>query len=209
MKNPFDKPTGLFTLGSMKQTAKISAKDRIMEAARDLFYRQGYNATGVQQIIDQAGVSKGAFYGHFKTKDDLGVAYLRQRNHDEITGLKEAVSQIRNPENRFIQFFDIMQDWMESSNYRGCAFANMSAEVPDCTSPIRKEAKFHYESFRSLIRDMAEDLIKSDSKYSSLKAEELADDAMMLIVGAVTNSGIYQDSWPWKQAKQQIKKLLN
>ena len=55
---------------------------------------------------------------------------------------------------------------------------------------------------------MAQDLIKADDKFENKNLQELTDNAMMIIVGAITNSGIYQDNWPWIHAKKQIRAML-
>lgn len=185
-----------------------TAKDRIIEVATGLFYKQGYNATGIQQIIDEAGVSKGTFYTHFKTKDELGVAYMRNRNVMEITELKEMLSKFRDPRQKYLKFNDLMKEWMVSTEFRGCAFANMAAEVTDLTSPIRKEAKYHYESFRAVIRDMVGDLLKSDPKYKKLDENYVTDQYMLIQIGALTNAEIYQDTWPYEQAAKSIRVLI-
>ena len=109
---------------------------------------------------------------------------------------------------RYFHFNEMMQEWMIESKYRGCAFANMAAEVTDGKSQIRKEAKLHYEGFRAVIRDMVEELIKSDVKYKSLDPAYTADQFMMIQIGALTNAEIYQDAWPYDHSKKAIKKLL-
>lgn len=185
-----------------------TGKEAIIAVATDLFYRQGYNATGIQQIIDAAGVSKGTFYTHFKSKDELGVAYLQRMSKNEITHLKQVLSKIKDPYTKYFQFNDIMREWMISTNYRGCAFANMSAEVTDGKSPIRKEAKFHYEAFRAIIRDMVEDFVKSDPKYKALDKQYVADQYMTTMIGALMNAEIYQDTWPYEHAQKAIKTLV-
>lgn len=185
-----------------------TAKERIIEVAADLFYRQGYNATGIQQIIDEAGVSKGSFYTHFKTKDDLGLEYLRAMSSRELAHLKDVLSDIKDPYTKYIQFNQIMKEWMVSTEYRGCAFANMSAEVTDMHSPIRKEAKYHYEGFRAIIKDMVEDLLKSDPKYKNIDASFAVNQYMIIAIGALLNAEIYQDAWPYDHADKAIRKLI-
>ena len=185
-----------------------TAKGKILEVASDLFYRQGYNATGVQQIIDLAGVSKGTFYTHFKSKDDLGLAYMRKRDSDEMSYLKQTLQEIKDPYETYIQFNNIMKEWMKSSGYRGCAFSNMTAEVPDGKSPIRKEAKYHYEGFRAIIKDMVKELLDSDMKYKDLDLQYIADQFMIIQIGALTNAEIYQDAWPYDHAEKAILLLI-
>jgi hypothetical protein len=57
-----------------------SKRDELLEIASRLFYEQGYHRTGVKQIIDEAGIAKGTFYSHFKSKEDLAVAWLKLRH---------------------------------------------------------------------------------------------------------------------------------
>ena len=59
-----------------KQKQK-SAKDRILEKAQDLFYTQGFQNTGINQIIEESGTAKASFYQYFKSKDDLALSYLK------------------------------------------------------------------------------------------------------------------------------------
>ena len=59
---------------------KLGVKDRIVETASDLFYHNGYNQTGINQIIAEAGVAKASMYQHYRSKEDIAVAYLRKRH---------------------------------------------------------------------------------------------------------------------------------
>ena len=185
-----------------------SARETILQKASELFYRQGYNATGIQQIIDEAGISKGAFYTHFKTKNDLGLAYLQKRHTDDINAIKEQLVKFRTPYEKYINFGKMMKEWFKANNLRGCAFAHMNAEITDAASPIRKEAKYHYEAFRALIRDIVGDLTQSEKKFAHLNVERLTDDFMLIMVGALTNSEIYLDVWPFERATAAVKALL-
>jgi len=191
----------------MKQN-KLSTKDKILKVASELFYRQGFNATGVQQIIDEAKVSKGAFYSHFKTKDELGLLYLRSRSEEEMTHLRALLAGVADPRERYLQFTPLMKDWVKSEDFRGCAFSNMAAEVPDGTSPIRKEAKHHYEEFRVIIKEMIEQLFDSDQKYQKLDLQFVSDQFMMIQIGALTNAEIFQDVWPFEHAEKAARLLI-
>lgn len=66
-----DRPVVFNMALEMKETA--SKRDELIEIASKLFYQQGYQATGIKQIIDEAGIAKGTFYSHFKSKEELGL----------------------------------------------------------------------------------------------------------------------------------------
>src|SRR5215469_1803246 len=57
-------------------------RDKILATAADLFYQQGIRAVGVDLIVEQAGVAKTSLYRHFRTKDDLVVAFLQRMDHE-------------------------------------------------------------------------------------------------------------------------------
>ncbi len=188
---------------------RTSTKDKILHTACELFYAQGYNATGIQQIIDQAGVSKGAFYSHFKTKDELGLEYLKSRSEEELEHLRAFLSEIDDPKERYLQFTPMIKEWVKSTDYRGCAFANMSAEVPNGQSPIRAEAKHHYEEFRTIIKEMIRDLLASDPALKSLDLQYITDQFLMIQIGAIANAEIFQEIWPFEHAEKAVRLLIN
>lgn len=196
-------------MNSKERSANLPpTKLKILKVATELFYRQGYNATGVQQIISEAEVSKGTFYNYFKSKDELGLLYLETRSDEEMEQLKSMLLESDDPYQRYLMFTPAMKKWMEESNYRGCAFSNMAAEVPDGNSPLRKAAKHHYKEFLEIIEDMIKDLLASDKKYSMLNLRYVTDQFMMIQVGALTNCEIFQDVWPYEHAEKAVRVLI-
>jgi AcrR family transcriptional regulator len=85
-----------------------TARDRILNTAADLFYRNGYRATGINEVIAKAEVAKATFYAHFPTKDDLCLAYLKDRNSREAGEIMDFVNSKRTPLTRFYAVMDSM-----------------------------------------------------------------------------------------------------
>lgn len=73
----------------MKNGNSRNARERILDTAFDLFYRQGYFQTGINQIIEEAGVAKATFYNNFRSKEELCTEYLRERDKVEIELTRE------------------------------------------------------------------------------------------------------------------------
>ncbi len=193
-----------------KSRTDIAPRERILETAADLFFHQGFRATGVNEVIAKSGVAKATFYNHFPTKDDLCLAYLRDRNTSEFEAISAFVHDHDTPQERFLAVMESVQPWLEANNLRGCAFLNMVAEVPDPRNLLRKEGLQHYESLRRLIRSLAEDLIDSDAtKYANFNAQVLADDYLVILGGAIAMTEIYHDIWPVNQGVKLIKRLVN
>ncbi|WP_303721864.1 TetR/AcrR family transcriptional regulator [Malonomonas rubra] len=188
----------------------IAPRERILNTAAELFYHQGFRATGINEVISKSGVAKATFYSHFPTKDDLCLAYLKDRNISEFELVCAFVNDQTNPVERFLAVMKSLQPWLEANRLRGCAFLNMVAEVPDPRNRLRREGLQHYESLRTLIFDLAQDLINyNPHTYTNLTAKELADDYLVILGGAIAMAEIYHDIWPVKQGVKLIKRLIN
>ena len=108
---------------------RASARDRLLTAATQLFADAGVQATGVDAIIESAGVAKATFYRHFPSKDDLVVAWLRDprtRWFDRVRAKAKASSV--DPRDEVLLFFEAVAEWLEDDGYRGCAYLNSSVE---------------------------------------------------------------------------------
>jgi AcrR family transcriptional regulator len=187
----------------------MSPRERILATAADLFFHQGYRATGINEVISRSGVAKATFYHHFPTKDDLCLAYLQNRNTSEYQAITAFVQDKKTPRERFLAVMESVGPWLEANELRGCAFLNMVAEVPDSRNLLRKEGLMHYESLRRLIRDLAQELIESDqARYGVLNADRLRDDYMVTLGGAIAMTEIYHDLWPVSHGVEMVKRLI-
>ena len=193
-----------------KKDKNIAPRERILETAADLFFHKGFRATGINEVIATSGVAKATFYNHFRTKDDLCLAYLRDRNTSEYEAINAFVHDHDTPVERFMAVMKSVQPWLEANNLRGCAFLNMVAEVPDPKNTLRREGLHHYESLRKLIRTLTEDLINSDTQsYEGFEVQVLADDYMLILGGAIAMTEIYHDIWPAIQGVKLVERLIN
>ncbi|MBR32493.1 MAG: hypothetical protein CMN77_14405 [Spirochaetaceae bacterium] len=115
---------------------------RLLEAARDLFYEQGYTGAGINDIIARSNTSKKSFYRYFPTKQKLGEAYLKWQTRDLIRFLDWLESKAKS----YDHFCDLWARSMirisGSADYRGCPFSNAMAQAPD--------------DFQAMVRDVHE-----------------------------------------------------
>lgn len=184
---------------------KVGVKERIVEAASSLFYFQGYNQTGINQIIEEAGVAKASMYQHFRSKEDVAVAYLRGRHIMWMGKLEECINRQNYDNNKVLGCFDYLMEWLTEVNFRGCGWQNIIADLPADQSKIFDQAVFHKNEFRAFIHN----LIKVDNKYSIEEAEQLGDEILILIEGAIILSQIQKNDWPINSAKSACVKLLS
>src|ERR1051326_8888336 len=71
---------------------QTSARQRLLETASELFYREGIRAIGVDTIVERSGVGKATLYRHFPTKDDLIAAYIEQEDRAHLQGFDETIA---------------------------------------------------------------------------------------------------------------------
>ncbi len=125
----------------MKTTEKTT-RERLIEAAHQRFYRDGFRNVGLDQIYSDVGISKTAFYKHFECKEDLMVAVLEEQQRwlgATLTAmLKErggptAVGQLRT-------LFDLVETFIEKDDWHGCIFVNVTIEFPLPHDPAHQAA---------------------------------------------------------------------
>jgi TetR/AcrR family transcriptional repressor of nem operon len=146
----------------MMQTLSDKAqktRERILEAAARLFYQHGYNATGVEKVIKEAGVNKGNFYYYFKSKEELGVETLRwqQRNFAEQL-LTNVPLGDDSPLQRMYDTLERMKQLVSSGSaecpIRGCYYGNFSLELSTASAPIRRELVSAFDRIRNYFADL-------------------------------------------------------
>jgi len=177
-----------------------SVRDRIMQTAYDLFYRQGYRATGINQIIAESGVAKASFYAYFPSKDDLLLAYAQEQSEREFSALRSAVESWTNPHDRFYAAFKVLVPWLKDTHFRGCPFQNIVTECPPDMEEVRKIAEQHRENLRSLFTEVTRYLMKNDSAYGHLNAEDISNTYLLFFEGTIATAVAYRATWPVDQA---------
>ena len=134
----------------MLGTVTSPVRDRLLDAASELFYSQGLRAVSVDKVIDRAATTKVTFYRHFKSKDDLVVDYLERTAAQERAGIGGAVDQADGDVDAALRAISELLGGMACSpGFRGCAFINAAAEYPDAGSPVRRVVDAHRAWYRA------------------------------------------------------------
>ena len=134
-----------------------NARDRLLYKAIDLFYEHGFQAVGLDRIIDEVGVTKTTFYKHFSCKDELMIEAIRMRDEWERTAWRRAVRRIAgsDPREQLLALFDVLDLWFNDPDFKGCIFINVAAEFPNPHDPIHQTAVVHKKAARDDVRDLA------------------------------------------------------
>jgi AcrR family transcriptional regulator len=137
----------------------VTARDRILASAYDLFSRKGVRAVGVDEVIARAEVAKATLYRHFASKDDLVLAFLQEREQVWTKDWVEAEARRRGdtPEEQLLAIFDLFDEWFQREDFEGCSFINLLLEMNDRETPIGRASAVHLANIRSIVRGLAEE----------------------------------------------------
>jgi AcrR family transcriptional regulator len=163
----------------ISRPTKVAMRERILEAATELFYAHGLRAVSAEKIIAQVGITKVTFYRHFPTKDDLIVAYLERRANWE----RDAIAQARQAADDVPGAFRIIAEAIGaescSPGFRGCPFINAAAEYADPDHPVRRVVDAHRRWFRQTIANFLGEINVCDSAGVANQLVMLRDGAMV------------------------------
>lgn len=196
-------------MSTAKKIPAGPARDRILEVASDLFYRQGYRATGINEVIEKSGVAKATFYNHFPSKDELYEASLNAKRDYELSTIDGIIHKHTDPRDKLVNILKWLIKWAKDTEFRGCAFLHAASEVPDPKSKIRKVGIGLYEGIRKRVDKVAIELIESDrKKYKQLDAKTVTNDFMVAFTAAVSLAEIYHSVSPIEQAIDSFERLI-
>jgi AcrR family transcriptional regulator len=126
--------------GMPEVTRPEPPRDRILTAASELFARHGIRAVGVDAIISAATVAKASFYRHFRSKDELVAAWLRDGRTRWLDRVRvESARRATSASDELLVFFDVVLELINERGFSGCPYLNTAAELRDASEVVRHE----------------------------------------------------------------------
>jgi len=173
-------------------------KDHIIETASDLFYRNGYNSTGINEIIKEAGIAKATLYNHFKSKEELCISYLKYMNEKFLIKIKDYCNSKKENKSRVLLIFDFLDEFFNEKEFNGCWCIKTVSELPRNDRKIRNEIQKQKGQLIAFITDLTKVNFKGKTlKYRESKIRQI----YLLYESAVGESHLHQVNWPIKEAK--------
>jgi AcrR family transcriptional regulator len=167
----------------------MNTRNRILEAADELFYREGIRSVSVDTIAEKAGVTKRTLYYHFRSKDDLIAAYLEARSEPTLSRYRRWFEEFDGTvAERIAGMFGRLAVWAKSPRWKGCGFARAAVELAGAPGhPAIAVASRHKKSFEQLFVE----LLRSEGvSQSAFVARQL----VVLLDGAITEILIHHDA---------------
>jgi AcrR family transcriptional regulator len=162
---------------------RVSARERLLSAAYELFATQGITQVGIDTILVKSGCAKASLYSNFNSKLDLAIAFLDRREEIWTRNWLEAEIERRaaDPIDRLLAIFDVFDGWFRTEGFEGCSFINVLLEA-GVDSPLRRASAVHLSKIRAIVVNLAEGAGFTDP-------EAFAQAWHMLMKGSIISAG--------------------
>jgi AcrR family transcriptional regulator len=179
-----------------------SKRDELVRKAQAVFYRDGFHATGMDALVAETGISKTTMFKHFRTKDELILAVLRNRDETFRNWFFRRLDELQQPPGeKLLAIFDVLREWFADPAYRGCMFIKATSEFQEASHPARVQSEEHKRLVLAAIRALAENAGARDP-------HQLARQLMMLMEGAIVAAHMGFDPDPAGAARSAAELLL-
>jgi len=181
-----------------------TTREKLLEVAIDRFYVHGFHAVGLDQILNEVGVTKTTFYNHFESKDELILEALKRRDKWEGKAFMQRAAELGGgePKATILAMFDVFDEWFNHPDYFGCLFLNVCVEFPSPHDPIHQAGAESYDHLIEAIEQLAKQAAVPDALC-------LAEQLTMLIQGALTYRQVSGDNGAAAKAKPVAVAMIN
>jgi AcrR family transcriptional regulator len=176
-------------------------RERLLDAADELFYKEGIQSVGIDRVIERAKVAKASLYSTFGSKDELAKAYLARRHERRQERIAESLSKHHTPRARLLGIFEVLAEIAANPSFRGCAFVNARAEAKP-GSPLETVC----DQTRAWTHSLFESLAKAAGAPDPYA---LANDLVLLYDGAMASARMDGDATAPLRAKAIAAQLLD
>ncbi|WP_299246323.1 TetR/AcrR family transcriptional regulator [uncultured Aquimarina sp.] len=185
-------------------------KEDILRKGMELFRLNGYHNTGTNEIIKEAGISRGSFYNFFKDKDDFGIQVLDFYGVWSTDYMKQLLNDKKlNPKQRLINMFDEFVEGYKKENYKwGCLLVGMTQELGQINSAFTEACNRNFESFLNVFEPCIKEGQQDGTISKNEEARALAITVLSMYNGALVlmKSGLHHE--PLTAFQGQLKLML-
>lgn len=162
---------------------RVAARERIKHTAYELFSRHGTRAVGVDTIAAHAGVAKMTLYNHYGSKDELALAFLRDREERWTRAWLQAEVERRGntSADKLLAIFDLFDEWSRRRDFEACSFTKVLLEHDDRANRVRQAAVHHIGNIRSFVAGLAREAGVDDP-------DAFAHQWLILMIGSIVSA---------------------
>lgn len=183
--------------------ANKSKKEHILTVASDLFNKQGIRATGVDQVVSESNIAKMTLYNHFRSKDELVLAYLMKYDDQWRKRFEDSVNKTaKTPRDKLLAVFDMLGEWFEEPEFNGCVYIKTASEFMDHSHPYYEAAR----NYKSFMKKYIDSVIH---ECQSSNPEALSSGLSLLVEGAITSAMLQTDPKPAEHARDTARVIID
>ena len=184
-----------------------SPRERILAEAFQLFYTQGYNLTGINQILKESKVAKASLYQHFGSKEELGVEYIKKVRKDWFESFENHLAKKTSYKEKLLATFDFLEMNMKLNDFLGCRFLNLLSDIGTTSKKMQNQIIEHKSKVRLYFNDLVKAHLKSTK--SGVSTPNPGDTVFLLFEAAIVESKVHRDVWPIRVAKKSVDTILS
>ncbi len=185
-------------------------RNNLLDVGVSMFLDQGYHGTGIQEVVDKAGIPKGSFYNYFKSKEDFGaktVIHFSERFKEFLNVIvKDSEKDAYRAINRF--FDDFIDTFEKKNSKEGCLIGNFAAEIGDTSELNRKTMSKCMNEWRDLLSVVLQRAQVQGKIRDDVQALELADFLLNSVEGSVLRMKLQVNTDPLRQLKEMFLKYV-
>jgi AcrR family transcriptional regulator len=185
---------------------QASVKERVLATAQRLFYEQGYQATGINQIIDEAEVAKASLYQHFPSKEILLQEYLLQNRLQYIDQLEAFTADMQPGKEKLSGLFDYRLKRLHAHEFKGCTFCRVTYELPNLDETSAQIIREHKKGIKHFISEQLQAIKPS---FSDEDLKETTEMIFNISEGAVLQTTMFASATPMEETKSYVLKLIS
>ena len=195
-------PSSRRTVRLAGQEVHPAPRDRLLAAAAQLFHESGIQATGVESLIEAAGVAKATFYRHFPSKEDLVVTWLNDERTNWFKDVRTvAEERAASPAGVIPLVFETAAEWFEAEGHRGCPYLNVAVEITDPDHPALRVV-------RAFLDHMQEQLTSVAAAAGLPEPKAAGSQLQILLAGAISQSLAHHSAEPFRFAQEAATRLI-
>ena len=165
-----------------------------METASELFYAKGYNLTGINEIIKEAGIAKATLYSHFSSKEDICLAYLEYKDETFLSNLTAYLETKEEGKDKIFGLFSFLKQFFRDQDFNGCWCINTVSEIPKENQKIRETIQRQKNGLIDLIKRLIDENLPAIE--SEQESNQLAKKVYLLYESAIAESHLHRAVWP-------------
>ena len=185
---------------------KNSVQQRILDTASNLFYNQGFNNTGINQIIAEADIAIGSLYKHYRSKNDLLYSYLEMQKREFFSNLNECLKDEKNPKEKLLKLINYRIQLQKDANFSGCHFIKINAELGRKDERVNELVAKHKEKQKAYLYQIVEEI--GTTQILPLQTILLMNSIFLMLEGAVVSATIQGNSNDLEALKEIILQMF-